>query len=148
MRLVGSLICAVAPTSVALIIGRAIAGAGGAGIFSGAFTVLAYIVPLRQRPIFFASVAAANAVASVAGPLAGGAFTEHLTWRWWYLPPRLVQLFNINSFYINLPVGAITIVTIAFLLPVPKQPLAALPLNKKFEEIDFLGAFFLLPYIL
>src|SRR5439155_26701336 len=81
LRLVGSLICAVAPTSVALIIGRAIAGAGGAGIFSGAFTVLAYIVPLRQRPIFFASVAAANAVASVAGPVAGGALTGHLTWR-------------------------------------------------------------------
>jgi len=49
------------------------------------------------------------------------------------------------SFYINLPVGAITILTIALLLPVPQQPLASLPLRQKFDEIDFIGAFFLLP---
>jgi hypothetical protein len=50
------------------------------------------------------------------------------------------------SFYINLPIGAITILTISFLLPVPHQPLVSLPLNQKFEQIDFMGAFFLLPY--
>jgi len=129
---VGSLICALAPTSVALIVGRAIAGSGGAGIFSGAFTVISYIVPLHQRPMFFASVGAVNAIASVAGPLAGGAFTEHLTWRW--------------CFYINLPIGGVTLATILFLLPVPHQRLAKLPLREKFNEIDFLGAFFLIPY--
>jgi hypothetical protein len=58
-------------------------------------------------------------------------------------PPRTSRL--MASFYINLPIGAITIVTIAFLLPVPRQPLASLPLRQKFDEIDFLGAFFLLP---
>ena len=62
------------------------------GIFSGALTVIAYIVPLRQRPIFFASVGAENAIASVAGPLAGGAFTEHVSWRWWYQPPFNPQM--------------------------------------------------------
>lgn len=103
------------------------------GIFSGAFTVIAYIVPLRQRPLFFASVGGVNAIASVVGPLCGGLFTEHVTWRW--------------CFYINLPIGAITIITIALLLPVPKQPLASLPLRQKFDEIDYYGAFFLMPYI-
>ena len=129
---VGSLICGLAPTSVALIVGRAIAGVGGAGIFSGAFTIISYVVPLRQRPMFFAAVGAVNAVASVAGPLAGGAFTEHVSWRW--------------CFYINLPIGAITIVTIAFLLPVPRQRLLSLPLNQKFSELDLWGVFFLVPY--
>ena len=50
------------------------------------------------------------------------------------------------SFYINLPVGAITIVTIAWLLPVPKQPLASLPLREKLSEIDYYGAVFFIPY--
>jgi MFS family permease len=95
--------------------------------------VIAYIVPLRQRPLFFASVGGVNAIASVAGPLAGGAFTEHVSWRW--------------CFYINLPIGAITIASIAFLLPVPKQPMAKLPLREKFDEVDFYGAAFLLPYV-
>jgi MFS family permease len=54
------------------------------GIVAGAFTVVGYIVPLRQRPIYFASILGANAVASIVGPLAGGAFTDHVTWRWWY----------------------------------------------------------------
>jgi MFS family permease len=93
--------------------------------------VISYVVPLHQRPIFFASVGAVNALASIAGPLAGGAFTEHVSWRW--------------CFYINLPIGAMTIVSILFLLPVPKQPLTSLPLRKKFEEIDYYGAFFLIP---
>ena len=120
-----------APTSVALIVGRAIAGVGGAGIMSGAFTIISYVVPLRQRPMFFAAVGAVNAIASVAGPLAGGAFTEHVSWRW--------------CFYINLPIGAITIATIAFLLPVPKQRLLSLPLREKFSELDLWGLFFLIP---
>jgi len=94
--------------------------------------------------MFFASVGAVNALASVAGPLAGGAFTEHVSWRWWYYSPSLTSRL-MDSFYINLPICAITIVTIALLLPVPHQPLASLPLRQKFDEIDFLGAFFLLP---
>jgi hypothetical protein len=49
------------------------------------------------------------------------------------------------SFFINLPVGALAIVIILLLLPVPHQPLTSLPLRQKLEEIDFLGAFFLVP---
>ncbi|MCJ1377426.1 hypothetical protein MMC17_000521, partial [Xylographa soralifera] len=48
----GSLICGVAPTSIALIIGRAVAGVGSAGIFSGSLIIIAYTVPLVKRPIY------------------------------------------------------------------------------------------------
>lgn len=66
---VGSLICGVAPNSMALIIGRAIAGVGAAGIFSGAMLIIASTVPLRQRPTFMGFIGAVYGVASVAGPL-------------------------------------------------------------------------------
>lgn len=79
---VGSLVCALAPTSMALIIGRAVAGVGSAGIFTGALVVLAHTVRVERRPAFFGLIGAMYGIASVAGPLMGGAFTEKLTWRW------------------------------------------------------------------
>lgn len=97
---IGSLICGVAPNSTALILGRAIAGVGAAGIFSGAILIIANTVPLRQRPTYMGVVGGMYGIASVAGPLMGGAFTDHLTWRW--------------CFYINLPFGALTA---AFIIP-------------------------------
>lgn len=72
----GSLICGVAPNSVALIIGRAIAGSGAAGIFSGSLIIIAYTVPLTKRPLYTSLIGAMYGVASVAGPLLGGAFTD------------------------------------------------------------------------
>jgi MFS family permease len=78
----GSLICGVAPNSTALILGRAIAGIGSAGIFSGALMIVAYSVPLVKRPMYTGFIGAMYGVASVAGPLLGGAFTDKATWRW------------------------------------------------------------------
>lgn len=66
---VGSLICGVAPNSVALIIGRAVAGVGAAGIFSGAILIIANTVPLQQRPTYMGLVGGMYGIASVAGPL-------------------------------------------------------------------------------
>lgn len=79
----GSLICGVAPSSLAFIIGRAVAGIGSSGIFSGSIVLTVYIVPLRQRPAYQGVMGAVIMVSSIVGPLIGGAFTTRLTWRWY-----------------------------------------------------------------
>lgn len=69
-----------------LIVGRAIAGAGGAGIYSGGMTILVYSIPLKQRAIYLAAFASMFGISSIVGPILGGTFTDKLTWRWcfWY----------------------------------------------------------------
>jgi MFS family permease len=64
----GSLICGVAPNSVALIVGRAIAGVGSAGIFSGALIIIAYSVPLAKRPMYTGIIGAMYGLASTLFP--------------------------------------------------------------------------------
>lgn len=72
----------VAPNSTALIVGRAIAGLGGAGIASGAYTIIAFSVKPSKRAAFTGLMGAAYGIASVIGPLLGGVFAEKATWRW------------------------------------------------------------------
>jgi hypothetical protein len=87
---VGSALCGAAPTSAALIVGRAIAGLGSAGIFSGAVLIVTNTVPLKQRPTYMGLIGGMYGIASVAGPLMGGAFTDKVTWR--YAHPNLPKL--------------------------------------------------------
>ncbi|TQN74424.1 Efflux pump roqT [Colletotrichum shisoi] len=107
MFLVGSLICGVAPNSVTLIIGRAVAGFGSAGILTGSFVVVSTAVPLRRRPMYTAIVGLIFGFGATVGPLLGGVFTDLVTWRW--------------CFYMNLPVGAVT-VAVFLLFFHPKRP--------------------------
>lgn len=66
---VGSLVCATTPNSVGLICGRAVAGLGAAGLFSGSILIISKSVPLDKRPMYTGLVGSMFGIASVAGPL-------------------------------------------------------------------------------
>lgn len=119
---------AVSQNSTTLIVGRAVAGAGGAGIASGAYTMIAFAAKPRQRPAFTGIVGASYGVASVIGPLLGGVFTDKLSWRW--------------CFYINLPLGGISVAILTFFFKTPKRAVPVEATRKeKFLQIDLLGSF-------
>lgn len=130
----GSLVCGVAPNSTALIVGRAIAGLGGAGIFSGAMLIISKTVPLRQRPTYTSLIGAMFGIASVVAPLIGGAFADKATWRW--------------CFYLNLPLGGVTVFFIAFFYQSPRR--TAKPnstLRAQLNQFDVFGTLLFVPSI-
>ncbi|KFG87985.1 putative efflux pump antibiotic resistance protein [Metarhizium anisopliae] len=129
----GSLVCAVAPNSMTLIIGRAVAGMGSAGIFAGALTILAYTVPLEKRPIYSGLIGSMWGISSVAGPLLGGVFTDRLSWRW--------------CFYINLPVGLVTVAVITFFFPDPKRKKVPMTWRQRIWKMDPIGTIAFLPAV-
>ncbi|KAG7130180.1 MFS-type efflux pump MFS1 like protein [Verticillium longisporum] len=132
---VGSVVTAAAPTSTAFIIGRAVAGIGTAGLFSGSIVILSYTMPLRLRPLAFGLIGGMWGIASVAGPLLGGALTDHATWRW--------------CFYINLPIGGVAMAVIVFFLHLPKNShnLQGLTVKERVKRLDIIGALLFLPAI-
>lgn len=126
----GSVLCAAATSSNMLIVGRAVAGAGAAALFSGAMTIIGYSVPLRKRALYIASLSSMFGIASVVGPILGGAFTDKVSWRW--------------CFWINLPFGAISIAVVFFFFSNPPRRYASMSFRAKIKEIDLLGAFLLI----
>ncbi|KRB55180.1 MFS transporter [Rhizobium sp. Root708] len=107
--LIGSLISALAPNMLMLIIGRAVQGLGGGGLFALSQTVIGDLVPPRERAKYAAWISGTWAVASIAGPLLGGTFAEHFHWSlifWINLPLGLVALAIINNPLKKLPIAA------------------------------------------
>lgn len=116
---VGSILCALAPTMLALILARALQGLGGGGLISLAQTIIADIVSPKERPRYQGYFAGVFATSSVAGPVLGGFMAEKLHWS--------------AIFWINLPLGLL-----AFWMT--NSLLKKLPRHEKPHRLDFLGA--------
>lgn len=127
---VGSVICAAANSSSMFIIGRAIAGAGAAALYSGGMTIIGFSVPLRKRAIYIAALSSMFGIASVVGPILGGAFTDRLSWRW--------------CFWINLPFGAVSLAVVFFFFTNPERQYNHLSVKERMKNIDIAGAIFLI----
>jgi len=104
--LAGSVLCGTAHNIGELIGYRGLQGVGGGGLMVGAQTIIADVVSPRDRGRYQGYFGAVFGVTSIAGPLIGGFFTDHLSWRW--------------VFYINLPFGLLSLAVCSVALTVPK----------------------------
>ncbi len=116
---VGSVACALAPSMITLILARALQGLGGGGLISLAQTIIADIVSPKERPRYQVYVATVFVTSSIAGPVLGGVFAEHLHWT--------------AIFWINLPLGILAFAMVNGLLK-------KLPRHERPHKLDFFGA--------
>ncbi|MEV5377585.1 MFS transporter [Streptomyces nondiastaticus] len=117
--LLGSVLCGIAQNMGELIAFRALQGLGGGGLMVLSMAIVGDIVPPRDRGRYQGLFGAVFGGTSVLGPLLGGLFVDHLSWRW--------------VFYINLPIGVVALFTIAAVLHIP--------VSRTPHRIDYLGTF-------
>ncbi|MFF5501994.1 MDR family MFS transporter [Streptomyces roseolus] len=117
--LIGSALCGIAQNMPQLIAFRAVQGLGGGGLMVLSMAIVGDLVSPRERGKYQGLFGAVFGATSVLGPLLGGLFTEHLSWRW--------------VFYINLPIGVVALFVIAAVLHIPVRSTR--------HTIDYLGTF-------
>jgi EmrB/QacA subfamily drug resistance transporter len=115
--LVGSALCGISQNMAELIVFRAAQGLGAGGLLVLTQAIIADVVPPRQLGRYQGLFGAVFGVASVGGPLLGGFFVDHLSWRW--------------IFYLNLPIGAAALLVITLALPAACE--------QRHHTIDYLG---------
>lgn len=121
---IGTILCSVSHGFPLFLSGRSLQGIGGGGIAASCLVITTDIVPLRQRPTYYAIVQMAWAIGTLVGPIIGGVIAENITWRW--------------MFYINLPFCGIGIV----LVPLTVRLQAIRPsIKERMFSIDWVGAF-------
>src|SRR5499426_467179 len=116
--LIGSALCGIAQNMPELIAFRALQGLGGGGLMVTTVATVGDLVPPRDRGRYQGYFGAVFGVSTVIGPLIGGFFVDHLSWRW--------------IFYINLPIGGVALAVIAVAFHARPE--------RRRHKIDYLGA--------
>ncbi|KAL3466164.1 efflux pump antibiotic resistance protein [Aspergillus heterothallicus] len=123
---VGSAVCGAAPTFNSFIVGRAICGVGGMGIYLGVINMVSALTTEAQRPMYMGLVGLTWGVGTILGPIIGGAFADSpATWRW--------------SFYINLCIGGAVAPIYIFIIPRSDPRPATDSLLTRAKSLDLLG---------
>jgi EmrB/QacA subfamily drug resistance transporter len=103
----GSFLCGTATNMTTLVMWRGLQGIGAGGLMVTAMALIADVIPLRERGRYQGAMGAVFGVSTVVGPLLGGLFTDHLSWRW--------------AFYVNVPIAIIVVIAAARTIPVVKS---------------------------